>query len=281
VRTFLRKNPKLFISLLRLDVAYFIIMPSIYDYPTVYDAIMRASTDQLDPEVETIDLLLREHGANAGRVLEIGSGTSPHGLPLAQRGHQVVGIDLSDPMLTYAQQTAQDLGVSNCYSKADLCDFTLNEDPFDCAIFMSETFPLFVEYDDLVNHFSCVHRHLKQGGFYVVDVDAHQKGYRHLNKVWGQNQVVLPGGFVNMRYEDHPADWMRGINHTALHCHIQTQDLNIVTADHWEIRVYSLWTLSVLIQSLNRWHLQGFYSYRDRSENIAQDASYYMLLVRQ
>jgi len=36
-----------------------------------------------------------------------------------------------------------------------------------------------------------------------------------------------------------------------------------------------------LIQSLNGWHLQGFYSYRDRSENIAQDASYYMLLVRQ
>jgi hypothetical protein len=42
-----------------------------------------------------------------------------------------------------------------------------------------------------------------------------------------------------------------------------------------------LWTLSVLIQSIKGWQLQGFYSYRDRSENIYQDASYYMLLIKQ
>jgi ubiquinone/menaquinone biosynthesis C-methylase UbiE len=255
-------------------------MPCIYDYPAVYDAIMRASTDQLDQEFETIDILLQEHGSSPGRVLEIGSGSSPHGLSLAQRGHQVVGIDLSEPMLAYAQQTAQDFGVSNNYLRADLCDFSLDEDRLDCAIFMSETFPLFVEYDDLVNHFACVHRHLKQGGFYIVDVDAHQKGYRHQHKIWGQHQVVLPGGTVDVKYEDHPADWMRGVNHTAMHCHIQTQDLNVVTMDQWEIRIYSLWTLSVLVQSLDGWQLRGFYSYRDRSENIGQDPSFYMLLIR-
>jgi ubiquinone/menaquinone biosynthesis C-methylase UbiE len=257
------------------------IMPSIYDYPIVYDAIMRASTDQLDSEIETIDTLLCEYGTQAGRILEIGSGTSPHGLPLAQQGHQAVGIDLSDPMLSYAQQAAQDLNVNNQYIQANLCHFTLEEAPFDCAIFMSETFPLFVEYDDLVNHFSSVHRHLKQGGFYMVDIDAHQRGYRHQHKTWGQNQIVLPGGFVNMHYEDHPANWMQGVNHTTLHCHIQTHDLNVTTTDHWQIRVYSLWTLSVLIQSIKGWQLKGFYSYRDRSENIYQDASYYMLLIKQ
>ncbi|MGA1196793.1 MAG: class I SAM-dependent methyltransferase, partial [Candidatus Latescibacterota bacterium] len=112
-------------------------MPSIYDYPIVYDAIMRASTDQLDSEIETIDTLLCEYGTQAGRILEIGSGTSPHGLPLAQQGHQAVGIDLSDPMLSYAQQAAQDLNVNNQYIQANLCHFTLKEAPFDCAIFMS------------------------------------------------------------------------------------------------------------------------------------------------
>ena len=256
-------------------------MPSIYDYPAVYDAIMRASTDQLDDEIETIDVLVRQKGSPLSRLLEIGSGTSPHGLPLSQRGHHVVGIDLSHPMLEYAQQEAQNLNANNHYVHADLCNFTLQEDPFDCAIFMSETFPLFVEYDDLVNHFACVHRHLKQGGVYVVDIDAHQRGYRHQRKIWGQNQVTLPNGFVNMQYEDHPANWMRGINFTTLHCHIQTQDLEVATTDHWEIRVYSLWTLSTLIQSINGWHLHGFYSYKDGSENIYQDASYYMLLIKQ
>jgi ubiquinone/menaquinone biosynthesis C-methylase UbiE len=256
-------------------------MPSIYDYPTVYDAIMRASTDQLENEIETLDLLLQSHLAGASRVLEIGSGTSPHGLPLAQLGHQVVGIDLSDSMLCHARSAAGELGLNARYVKADLCQFSLQEDLFDCAVFMSETFPLFVEYEDLASHFACVHHHLKPGALYVADIDAHHRGYRHQRKIWGQNRVVLPGGFVNLHYEDFPADWMRGVNHTTLHCHIQTSDLNIVTADPWQIRVYSLWTLSVLIESLGGWHLKGFYSYRDRSENIGQDASYYMLLIRQ
>lgn len=270
----------LFILLLKWDVAYFNAMSSIYDYPTVYDAVMRASTDQIDFEIETIDLLLRNRDIHAGRVLEIGSGTSPHGLPLSLRGHQTIGIDLSDPMLAYAQEAAQNLNLNCHYIKADLCQFTLDENNFDCAFFMSETFPLFVEYNDLVNHFNCVNRHLKQGGFYVIDIDAHQVGYRHKHKTWGQHQVVLPNGFVNVHYEDFPADWMQGINYTTLHCHIQTDDVQVTTTDHWKIRVYSLWTLSLLIQSLQGWHLHGFYSYRDQSTNFTQDPSYYMLLIK-
>jgi len=262
-------------------MAYLNIMPSIYDYPDVYDAIMRASTDQIDAEIDTIDTLLRERNLHDGHILEIGSGTSPHGLPLAWRGHRVTGIDLSDPMLTYARDAAQNLSVKNQYIRANLLNFRLKENTFDCAIFMSETFPLFVEYDDLVNHFNSVHRHLKKGGFYLIDIDAHDKGYRHQRKTWGQNQIFLPDGFVKYHYEDRPADWMRGVNFTTLYCHIQTEDLDIVTTDHWEIRIYSLWTLRVFIQSLEGWHLRGFYSYKDHSENIAKDASYYMLLEKQ
>ena len=252
-------------------------MPSIYDYPAIYDAIMHASTGQLSVEINTINVLLCERGVTNARILEIASGTSPHGIPLSQQGHTVTGIDLSHPMITYAQQ----IDTQNTYIHADLRNFNLQTEPFDCAIFMSETFSLITEYDDLVNHFDAVHRHLKKGGFYLVDIDAQRKGYRHTTKTWGHQTVDLANGHIKLWYEDHPADWIRGINRLTMYTNIQTQTLKTTTADHWDIRIYSPWTLSVLIKSLNNWHLHGFYSYRDQSQNIENDDNYYMLLSAQ
>jgi SAM-dependent methyltransferase len=252
-------------------------MPSIYDYPAIYDVIMRTSTDQISVEIDAIDLLLRERDISNARILEIASGTSPHGIPLSQQGHTVTGIDLSQPMITYVQQ----MDTQNAYIHADLRNFTLQTAPFDCAIFMSETFPLITEYDDLVNHFNAVHRHLKKGGFYLIDIDTQRSGYRHSTKTWGHQTVVLPNGHVAFWYEDHPADWIRGINRLTMHTNIQTQTFKTATADHWDIRIYNPWTLSVFIKSLNNWQLHGFYSYCDQSQNIENDDNYYMLLSAQ
>ena len=249
-------------------------MSSIYDYPAIYDAIMCAATDQLGVEVNTIYALLQERGDANAHILEIASGTSPHGIPLSQKGHIVTGIDLSRPMICYAQNKA----TQNTYVHADLRNFTLQTEPFDCAIFMSETFPLITEYDDLVNHFDAVHRHLKKGGFYLIDIDAQRKGYRHTNKIWGHQNVILPDGHVKFWYEDHPSDWIEGINRLTMHTSIVTQSLKTTTTDYWKIRVYSPWTLSLLIQNLNNWHLHGFYSYRDQSQNIENDDNFYMLI---
>ena len=249
-------------------------MPSIYDYPAIYDAIMRASTDQLALEADTIHALLQKRQITNGRILEIASGTSPHGQSLSKAGHAVVGIDLSQSMISYMQNT----DIPNTYIHADLRAFTLQTEPFDCAIFMSETFPLITEYDDLVNHFSAVHRHLKKGGLYLIDIDAQRKGYRHTNKTWGHQTVVMPDGHVEFWYEDHLSDWIEDINRLTMHTNIQTQTLKTTTTDNWKIRLYSPWTLSVLIRSLKNWHLHGFYSYRDQSPNIENEDNYYMLI---
>ena len=181
-------------------------MPSLYDYPAIYDAVMRASTSQIDLEIEVIHALLQERGMTTGRILEIGSGTSPHGLALAQKGHAVVGIDRSRAMVAYARKAAQEAGVGARYVRADLRDFALKEAPFDGAVFMADTFTLVTEYADLASHFDAVRRHLKPGGFYLIDVDAQQAGYRHVHKVWGQQIVALPDGHAELWYEDQPAD---------------------------------------------------------------------------
>ena len=253
---------------------------SIFEFPDAYDAIMRASTDQLQLEADVIRNLLMDRNQEAGRILEIACGTSPHGIPLSQHGFSVTGLDLSAPMLEGAGHRARVAGIDIDLVQGDFTDFNLDVIPFDCAIFMSETFPLITRYEDIASHFRSVHRHLNPGGIYLVDIDAQEEGYRTQHKVWGQRSITLSDGQVDVWYENQPADWVRGINRLTMYCNINTESVQVTTVDPWEIRVYNPWTLSVLIQSLEGWRLQGFYAWQDLSEDIADQNNYFMMLEK-
>jgi hypothetical protein len=149
---------------------------------------------------------------------------------------------------------------------------------FDCAIFTFETFPLITEYDDIVSHFRSVRRHLKKGGIYIIDVDAHRHGINTSYSVWGQKTVTLENGSVEVWHEDFPGDWVRGTNHLVMHCRIHLGTEVYETADDWECRVDSPWHLSVLMKSLSDWRLTGFLSWRDLSSNIADEEHYLMVV---
>lgn len=253
-------------------------MPSVYDYPDVYDALMRAATGQLDTEIQVIHSLLQKRGVACGHILEVGSGTSPHGLQLAKKSHSVVGIDLSYPMIVHARQAARQAHVPAQYVQANWLDFNLEGPLFDGAVFMAETFTLITEYEDITSHFRAVRQHLKLGAFYLLDMDAQQTGYCYTHQIWGHQTVVLPNGHVDFWYEDHPADWMRGINKLTMHCRIHFPDYMMTTADHWHIRHYNPWVLSLLVKNQPGWRLAGFYDYHTMHEDIADKDNYFMLL---
>lgn len=60
----------------------------------VYDRTRLTDPDALARALDVLDGLLP-----AGRVLEIGVGTGAIAIPLAERGHRVIGLDLSTAML--------------------------------------------------------------------------------------------------------------------------------------------------------------------------------------
>ena len=137
---------------------------SIYDYPDIYDAVLRAPLDQIELEASSVEQLLARRGIPRGRILELACGTCSHGIRLAQRGHDVVGLDLSEPMLAAAARHAQAAGVVLPLYRRDLIEFDLpQEEPFDCVIFMAETFPLLTAYAELVKHFASVRGVLRGG----------------------------------------------------------------------------------------------------------------------
>ena len=69
-----------------------------YDRPDLYDLENTA-----DEDLEFFLGLAAEYG---GPVLDIACGTGRIGIPLASQGYEVVGIDLSGPMLAHGRARA-------------------------------------------------------------------------------------------------------------------------------------------------------------------------------
>ena len=251
---------------------------SIFDFPDIYDIILRAPYEQIETEVSSIRRLLAECGITKGRILELACGTYTHGILLAQQGFSVTGIDISQRMLDGAKHRAEAAGVEIQLFHGNIIDFNLDNELFDCAIFMAETFPLITEYEDIESHFRTVRRHLRKGGIYIIDIDAHRHGIGTSYEVWGEKTVPLDSGSVEVWHESFPGDWVRGISHMIMHCLIHLGDSVYETADEWEIRCDSPWHLSVLVETLEDWFLKGFFSWRDLGQDITEEKHYFMVV---
>jgi SAM-dependent methyltransferase len=140
------------------------------DYSEAYDAIYRAK--DYEGEVDLIERILLRHGlAGPRRLLDLGCGTGNHALPLARRGHSVVGIDRSPSMLARARAKASAMPVRSAieFLEGDIRELALGT-RFDAVLMMFTVLGYQFEEADLMAALATVRRHLDPGGLYVFDV---------------------------------------------------------------------------------------------------------------
>src|SRR5262245_8391862 len=251
---------------------------SLYDFPDVYDIVMQRPASVVAAEVDSIRGLLAARGVTRARILELACGACAHGLLLAQPGFSITGVGRSPALFAAAAQRAAAADVALDLIQSDVIDFDLKAGGFDGAIFMFETFQLITAYADLVRHFRAVRRHMRPGGLYIIDFAACRHGVGTETAEWGRKTLPLPNGSVEMWHEDFPGDWVAGTSHLVLHCRIDRDGAVCETIDDWRIRMCSPWDLAVLARTLDGWSLQGFYSWRDLSRQIADERHYFMVL---
>jgi SAM-dependent methyltransferase len=122
--------------------------------------------------VDLVERLLAKHGAAGPRdILDLGCGTGNHALPLAERGHQVTGVDRSSGMLAQARAKAPTLALARApeFVEGDIRRLDLGR-RFDVALMMFMVLGYQYENTDLVAALAGLRRHLAPSGLFVFDV---------------------------------------------------------------------------------------------------------------
>src|SRR5207249_6640483 len=140
------------------------------EYADAYDVLYQ-DKDYLE-ESRLIDRLFQIYGNGPVRtVLDLGCGTGNHGLPLAQRGYEVVGVDRSAGMLESARKKAVSRkidGKANFYQE-DIRSFQV-EQSFDESLMMFAVLDYQLENRDVLAALRTARKHVRLGGIFIFDV---------------------------------------------------------------------------------------------------------------
>lgn len=116
-------------------------------------------------DVAVLDALMERPGS----VLDLGCGTGRHTIPLARKGFEVTGVDLSEHMLAIARGKARAAGVSINLVKANILDMTAVPDGrFDYAICMFSTLGMIRRERNRVTALREIRKKLVPGGKFIA-----------------------------------------------------------------------------------------------------------------
>jgi cyclopropane fatty-acyl-phospholipid synthase-like methyltransferase len=141
------------------------------NFSYVYDQLMSdAPYDQwVDYTIKTI----ARHG-NGNHLLDVGCGTGTLALLLIKEGFTVTGVDLSEEMLTVAQQKASEQGVSLPLFQLDMTVLQgLGE--YDVVTVFCDALNYLPSEKDVKNTFRAIYEHLAQDGLFLFDVHSVHK----------------------------------------------------------------------------------------------------------
>lgn len=137
-------------------------------YAGFYDALY--ADKDYESEVRFIVDVLTEHGVPAGAsILDLGCGTGGHAIPLARRGYEVTGIDLSPEMVDQAAEKARAHSLDVEFTVGDVRSLRLGR-TFDAVVSMFAVLSYQLTNEDLAAAFETVAAHLEPGGLFVFDV---------------------------------------------------------------------------------------------------------------
>lgn len=148
-------------------------------YADQYDLLY--SEKDYEAECDLIEEVFRRYGqGKVETILDLGCGTGSHAIPLARRGYDVTGVDLSPDMLKHAQEKAtanppsaighspSAIGHLPTLLQGDVRSVDLGRQ-FDAAVMMFAVLGYQLTNDDVLAALRTVYRHLRPGGLFVCD----------------------------------------------------------------------------------------------------------------
>lgn len=137
-------------------------------YADYYDILYQDKN--YEEEIDFLEMIFRKYLKKKPRtVLDLACGTGGHLIPLARRGYQVSGLDLSEGMIAAAKNKAIKENLKINFYRAPMQKFSLSK-KFDIIISMFSTVNYLTEYKDLKYFLKNVNNHLSRNGLLIFDV---------------------------------------------------------------------------------------------------------------
>ena len=141
---------------------------------------LAASYDRLTNDVDyeaTVEFymqILEREGVKPRTVIDLACGTGSVTEILAKRGYPVLGIDMSEEMLTEAAMKTMDIDPMPHFSRQKLQELRLPK-AVDLAVCALDSLDYITEPDDCAEAIRRVYKALNPGGIFIFDVNTPEK----------------------------------------------------------------------------------------------------------
>lgn len=135
--------------------------------------------------VDYYEKLFKLNNIEPKLMLDLGCGTGNITLPMAKRGYDMIGVDLSAEMLDQAATKARDNELDVLFLNQDMTEFELYG-TVDAAVCALDGVNYLTEDGDLDKLFTLIHNYLNPGGIFIFDINTEHK----LKTVLGNNTFV-------------------------------------------------------------------------------------------
>ncbi len=145
-------------------------------YTSLAESYDRLTNDVAYGEIwNFLEALLRAEGKRPETVLDLACGTGSMSVLLAGKGYQVIGVDLSEEMLTVAAQKVAELEEPRPFFVCQRMERLRLPQPVDCAICCLDSLNYVTDPEDCRKAIARVYACLKPGGMFLFDINSEEK----------------------------------------------------------------------------------------------------------
>jgi 2-polyprenyl-3-methyl-5-hydroxy-6-metoxy-1,4-benzoquinol methylase len=125
-------------------------------------------------------LVEREMAAERLRILDCACGIGTQTLGLAQRGHALIGADLSEAAIRRARSEAKQRGLSIEFAVTDMCELSaLAHGDFDVVLVADNALPHLLDREDLSRAVQQIAGKLRPGGLFLTTIRDYDQIVEH------------------------------------------------------------------------------------------------------
>ena len=144
-------------------------MEAYSDFSYVYDTFMDETP--YEEWCEFLTETLKTAGIKDGLVLDLGCGTGTMTELLAQKGYDMIGVDMSDQMLGIAMEKKEQSGNNILYLQQDMREFELYG-TVRAVVCVCDSVNYLLEEEDLLETFELVNNYLYPEGLFIFDFNT-------------------------------------------------------------------------------------------------------------